>query len=251
MAVTSFDNLPFVEAVDALRTRTDLTKESLDSLRLIARGPRGKARIQSFEARVGVILDTWRGVIDTLAAGGTIREFAERLPEALQGRGWRGETPYRTALVFNQQSFMAMEAGKFQQFTEMEVETWKFSTSDDELVCPICGRLDGHVFSMSDRRFWPPVHFGCRCVSEPLFGHEEARPTTSAKVMAGIARLRGKKAPEVRAAWARTLYRPNSFRWDPKAFLDVPPTDLGRVPAELLPVIKAIAADEGVEVKAA
>lgn len=49
-------------------------------------------------------------------------------------------------------------------------EEW--STREDERTCPICGQLDGAVWSAGEG-FVPPVHDHCRCIR--IYHHTEFR----------------------------------------------------------------------------
>lgn len=43
--------------------------------------------------------------------------------------------------------------------------TWM--TAQDDLVCPICGDLDGTTIGIGDIDAAPPAHVGCRCYLQP------------------------------------------------------------------------------------
>lgn len=246
---SAYESLPFVEALDGLRDRTALTEEALDRLRIWTPGPDGKARIKAFEARLGLVIDTWRAALATMREGEGLHDFRKRLPEMMEAKGWTGERPFRAALIFQQQSFMAYSAGRFAQYDDAEVTRWRFVAQDDELMCPICGRLHGRVFEMGDLRFWPAVHFGCRCGTEPVFADEaDGEDTTSDAVLSQIRSLRGEGGERIRKIWDQTLERPNSFRWNPQEYLGRDAVDVSRVPSELLPMVRRLAEEHGVEV---
>jgi HK97 family phage portal protein len=44
----------------------------------------------------------------------------------------------------------------------------KWMTGRDEIVCPLCGELDGQVFSLDDTEHTPPYHTRCRCYLQPV-----------------------------------------------------------------------------------
>ena len=48
------------------------------------------------------------------------------------------------------------------------VSTWTWMTAQDDLVCPICGELDGQVFDLADIDARPPGHINCRCWEQPI-----------------------------------------------------------------------------------
>jgi len=48
----------------------------------------------------------------------------------------------------------------------------KWATAQDELVCPICGPLDGTEIGIGDIDAYPPAHPRCRCWSQPVVSEE-------------------------------------------------------------------------------
>lgn len=44
---------------------------------------------------------------------------------------------------------------------------WRWQATNDDRTCPICGDLDGKVFSFKDGRNPPPAHPSCRCTAIP------------------------------------------------------------------------------------
>lgn len=50
--------------------------------------------------------------------------------------------------------------------TDSDIKEYTFLSALDDKTCPICGRLDGKVFDVSDAKIGvncPPMHIGCRC----------------------------------------------------------------------------------------
>lgn len=65
--------------------------------------------------------------------------------------------------------------GQLDSFEDLGVETVgaetervSFSTSDDDLVCPICRALEGKVYTIKQARGVIPVHVFCRCSWLPV-----------------------------------------------------------------------------------
>ncbi len=48
------------------------------------------------------------------------------------------------------------------------VEEWQWMTARDDLVCPVCGGLDGETFGLADVDARPPAHVNCRCWEQPI-----------------------------------------------------------------------------------
>jgi SPP1 gp7 family putative phage head morphogenesis protein len=48
------------------------------------------------------------------------------------------------------------------------VDEWEWMTAQDDLVCPVCGGLDGETFGIGDIDARPPAHVSCRCWERPV-----------------------------------------------------------------------------------
>ena len=48
------------------------------------------------------------------------------------------------------------------------MRTYIFLATLDNTTCPLCGKLDGQCFPISERKLGvncPPMHIGCRCTA--------------------------------------------------------------------------------------
>lgn len=64
----------------------------------------------------------------------------------------------------------------FDSYKKSGIRSYIFSAVLDNSTCPICGNLDGHSFSVSERKIGincPPMHIGCRCttISSPIMSN--------------------------------------------------------------------------------
>lgn len=51
------------------------------------------------------------------------------------------------------------------------IKKFRFISTLDDLTCPVCGVLDGQVFSINQKKIGvncPPMHDGCRCTTIPV-----------------------------------------------------------------------------------
>jgi SPP1 gp7 family putative phage head morphogenesis protein len=52
------------------------------------------------------------------------------------------------------------------------VTSWQWMTAQDDVVCEICGGLDGEIFGIEDHDARPPAHVNCRCWEQPILDEE-------------------------------------------------------------------------------
>lgn len=134
--------------------------------------------------------------------------------------------PWHADLVHYQNFAMAHGAGRLREYQEFGVEAWRFVANGES--CPICEPVIGRVFALTDRRFFPPLHFFCDCEEEVVF-EEELQP--------------GEVQDSSRVdnpAFVRQQARPSGFKWDPASYGNLEPVRLGRWPAELQGPIRAL-----------
>lgn len=63
----------------------------------------------------------------------------------------------------------------FSSYVESGIDKYLFLAALDAQTCPICGRLDGKIFYVKDKKVgvnFPPMHDGCRCTTTAVIdGH--------------------------------------------------------------------------------
>jgi SPP1 gp7 family putative phage head morphogenesis protein len=52
------------------------------------------------------------------------------------------------------------------------IDEVQWMTARDDLVCPICGELDGTTLGVGDIDAFPPAHISCRCWVQPILSEE-------------------------------------------------------------------------------
>lgn len=126
----------------------------------------------------------------------TIAEFRHAMSDIV-------EAPWYWDTVFRTNTGSAFQAGHYaQQWSKEDLELfprWKYvaiedTRNDDDTKCPdtICRHLDGRIFDKTDRdarRFLPPLHFNCRCLTEDMAAEEGGALST-------VAHLGGLNPPE-------------------------------------------------------
>lgn len=216
-------NLSFDEAVEALRGRVLMPRDAFDQL---DREARSRAFAVAGIADLRLLADVYDAVQAAVKEGQTLHDFRRALPQMMERRGWSGDRPWHADLVLRQQSMMAFTSGRFRQMSDNGISHWRYSSLLDGRVRPEHAALDGKIFEMSDRRYYPPWEFNCRCIAEPIFASElpGLRVTDSADL---VGRQFGSDES------GRPLYYPadgGRFQWDPAAFAQVERPDPATLP---------------------
>lgn len=228
-----FAEIPFVEAIRMLRERLGVAPETFESLDAAARS---RAWRVAGVWNMAMLAEIHRELLASIEAGATARDFRLRLPTMADRNGWSGENPWHAAIVQRQNVTMAHAAGRAQEYAEYDVPAWRFVAYDESSACPICAPLNGKVFQQDDRAYWPPLHFNCRCMDEPVF-EGEARPDEVAdSADVDVPALDDEQA------------RPSGFKWDVAQYANLEPIDLSQFPAELRAAFEAFAKEHDWEI---
>ncbi len=211
---------PFREAIDALVERLQLDPDTFLTLDRAARSRAGRI---AGEFNLRIVQDAYDTLTQTLADGGTVRDFRLALEKLPQTDGWTGENPWHANLVFRQNAAMAFASGNFSLLADADVHYWTFRVYGDS--CTICAPMADQTFSMQARRYYPPLHFGCDCYADPAFDHEIAEINASGKLVTG----NSFDNPEYEAA----LTRPGAFTYDPASFARLEPFNIAKLPVHL------------------
>lgn len=225
---TGFVRLPFEEAIAAATQRLEITKGRFLEL---TTAMRSRCFTLWQVARVQQVAEVHQAWLTQLRQGGTLRDFRNSLPSMLAKNGWSGEDWWHANVVFFQNSKMASEAGSYQQMREAGVGYWRFVKNTERHAA-----LDGKVFKATDTTYWPPIDFLCDCGSEPVF-EDEVDPrevTTSDRERTRTGIGYGKQ--------------PRDFGWDVQNYLQGGSIPLPQVPAELQPVVRDLAGQQGIGV---
>lgn len=81
---------------------------------------------------------------------------------------------YRMEMIARTEVLRAHNMGRKRFYSQVGVEKMEWMTMSDERTCPVCGPLDGKIFSAD--KFPPqPAHPFCRCTNLPVIAKEELR----------------------------------------------------------------------------
>ena len=228
-----FAAIPFEQAIRMLRQRLGIDPETFAELEAAARS---RAWRVAGVWNMRLLAQVHDELLNSIESGETARDFRLRLPDMADRNGWSGENPWHGTIVQFQNFAMAHAAGRAAEYQQYDVPHWRYVVYDESTACPICGPLNGKVFASDDRTYWPPLHFNCRCMDEPVFEGEaqpgEATDSDSVNV----------------PALDDEQERPGGFAWDVSQYANLEPVDLGAFPEGLRPAFEAFAKQQGWEV---
>ena len=228
-----FAQIPFEEAIRMLRQRVRIKPDAFEALDAAARS---RAWRVAGVWNMDLLSEVHDQLLQSIKAGETARDFRLRLPDMADRNGWSGENPWHGTIVQFQNFAMAHAAGRAAEYREFAVPNWRFVVWDESTACPICGPLAGKIFDANDRTYWPPMHFNCRCMDEPVFEGEaqDEEVSDSADI----------DAPAI----DQEQTRPGGFKWDVGQYAQLEPIDLSKYPADLRAEFEAFAKTQGWEV---
>ncbi|GIL24627.1 MAG: hypothetical protein BroJett042_31400 [Bacteroidota bacterium] len=132
-------------------------------------------------------LDVFRTAIaDWIDKGGSLENLAkfieDELPEMDIPQGWSpakvrwAVSRERARLIAQTESTRAFAEGSITRWEQAGVTKGRWRTNNDELVCPLCGRLNNVIGNLREgwrdpktgELYRPPAHPGCRCPLAPV-----------------------------------------------------------------------------------
>lgn len=76
----------------------------------------------------------------------------------------------------------------FKSYEDSDIEKYQFLATLDDRTCPICGKLDGKIFYVKDRKIGincPPMHDGCRCTTAAVIDGYSADTRRARNLLTG------------------------------------------------------------------
>jgi SPP1 gp7 family putative phage head morphogenesis protein len=184
----SFD-LPPTGAIEYLRNLTPVTRHLFDGLTSQYRRDAFTVAGVSDQRLIAKIRDT---LSETLAKGGTARDFRAQVDQLCTEEGVQKLTAFELDTVFQTNSGKAYSAGRLEQMREPAtmdaLPYWQYWTVGDARVRPAHASLDGFCARAIDpvwRKIYPPNDYNCRCSVIPV--PEDEAPEGSGE--GGIERL--------------------------------------------------------------
>lgn len=126
--------------------------------------------------RADLVTRIKKSLTRSMIAGEGMDAAADRLRQTLgikagQKDDFKGSA-YRTLLITRTEIMRASNLGALAVYEQNQdvLKGWEWVATRDERTCPICGGMDGKVFSFDSGQLQPPSgsHPGCRCTIVPV-----------------------------------------------------------------------------------
>jgi len=124
-------------------------------------------KVRNLTALRGITDETNKQIIKELTDGIQLGESIPKLRDRIAGRvDHIGKT--RATVMARTEAINAFTQGAELRYAQAGIEKLEWLTAGDGRVCPICGPLNGKVFSVKSRHERPPIHPNCRCTIIPV-----------------------------------------------------------------------------------
>lgn len=164
-----FDNLPFTQAIEALRKRLAISKA--DFLEL-DRAARSKAFTMAWVADENVLENIHDELSIAINDGDSYAQFKQRLQDLGERTGWTGTANWHHRLVYETNLGMAYNAGRVQQGEGAGLKVWRYLPSISDMPRVDHEAYYGNLYRMAPGSPVPPIDFNCTCGWEWVFPEE-------------------------------------------------------------------------------
>lgn len=109
-------------------------------------------------------------LVSAIKDGKTFRDWRKEVDKLFQQYDVEQPPTYNAETIFRTNVLSAYAGAKLAQIAEIpdKFPAWQYSAIMDARTRPDHAALDGQIFSMDDRDYWPPWDYNCRCSAVPL-----------------------------------------------------------------------------------
>lgn len=163
MSTVNYGSLPFAQAIDYFRRKTNVTTERWNDLW------RDNHNIGFMVAGAlkDDLLNDFRQAVDTaIAEGKSIGWFKTQFQHIKQTHGWdhTGDATWRSNIIYNTNMRQSYNAGRYEQLQQFDY--WEYQHGDSQQPRPLHLSWHGLLLPKSDP-FWqthfPANGWGCKC----------------------------------------------------------------------------------------
>jgi SPP1 gp7 family putative phage head morphogenesis protein len=105
-----------------------------------------------------------------LEQGSSLEEWKKGVTKIFDDLGYTRLNNYQARFIWRNETAQAFGAGQFAKLQDVSSRYpyWEYSTAHDDRVRPAHRALDGKIFSVSDKQYYPPIGWNCRCTAIPV-----------------------------------------------------------------------------------
>jgi len=138
----------------------------------IAYGNESAAAFHSFKGFAAALIENERvsaalkeSLTQALAEGNSFEEWKTTIDEQFDKLGVTKLSPFRLETIYRTESAISYGAAQFARLQGIrdKFPFWEYSAILDQRTRPSHRALDGCIFLATDKQFWPPLGFRCRC----------------------------------------------------------------------------------------
>jgi SPP1 gp7 family putative phage head morphogenesis protein len=117
-----------------------------------------------------------RKLVESLERGLSYNDFKRDVRIAIDSIGYTGDQPFRLHTVYTTNMYSAYTIGQLEQVNEVRdrFPMWRYVAILDNRTAPLDRRLNGRIFRVGEGPI-PPIHFNCRCTTQPIHIYEAER----------------------------------------------------------------------------
>jgi len=164
-----FAQLPFVEAIEALRNRLSITKGLFN---LLDESARSKSFTVARVADQRVLENIHDELAIAINNGETFVDFKKRIADLKERSGWTGTSPGHYRLIYQQNASMAYSAGRLQQGERTGLKVWRYLPSIAMHPRSAHASYYNKLYRAEPGHPMPPIDFNCACGWEWVFPDE-------------------------------------------------------------------------------
>lgn len=137
-------------------------------------------RFKAFCSAVITDAELSEAIKDSLASalekGTSFRDWKKSSSEIFDRKGLTRLNNFQAEMIWRTETSMAYGAGQYAKLQDVSdrFPYWEYVTAKDERVRDSHRALDGKIFKASDRQFYPPLGFNCRCKARPISKRQAA-----------------------------------------------------------------------------
>jgi SPP1 gp7 family putative phage head morphogenesis protein len=131
-------------------------------------------RFKAFVSAIVTDVDLSDALKESLAQalenGTSIDQWRKEIDPIFDRMGYSRLNSYQTRTIWRTETTLAYGAGQFAKLQEVSdrFPYWEYMTAEDERVRPEHRILHGKIFKSTDKQYYPPIGFNCRCTAIPI-----------------------------------------------------------------------------------